>query len=110
MSRCSRECGWRIGFPFAASTLPSSYAAARRARSRDRPEKPECQNEAGFQPPSRVACWRLSPIPILLAFDLDGRKTGRQCAARHDVIWPDCMRLGIEIDEVAASHIDGANA
>ena len=46
----------------------------------------------------------------MLPFDLDRRETRRQRAARHDMLWANRMRLGVEIDEIAASHVDGADA
>src|SRR4029077_12848115 len=48
-------------------------------------------------------------IPIMLAFDLYSRKPSRQCTPRHDVIGTDGLRRGIEIDEIAPSHIDRAD-
>ena len=49
-------------------------------------------------------------VPILLAFDLYRRKTGRQRAAGHDVLWPDGVGRVIETDEVAGSDVDRACA
>src|SRR6266536_387828 len=49
-------------------------------------------------------------VPILLAFDLDCRKTGRQRAAGHDVLRPDGVSGVVEIDEVAGSDVDRARA
>src|SRR5712675_2336789 len=46
----------------------------------------------------------------MLAFDLDGGKAGWQCPARHNVVRTDPVGRGIEIHEVAAPHIDGADA
>src|SRR5262249_32565374 len=47
-----------------------------------------------------------STIPIVLTFDLDWRETGRQCAAREDVIQPDLVGCRIEIQKIAAAHVD----
>ena len=49
-------------------------------------------------------------VPILLALDLDGWEAGWQCAACHHMLGSDDVRPGVEIDEVAAAHIDGAKA
>src|SRR5271154_4202624 len=46
----------------------------------------------------------------MLAFDLDGGKTGRQGCAGHDMLRADRAGRGIEIHEVAAPHIDCADA
>jgi hypothetical protein len=46
----------------------------------------------------------------VLALDLDGREAGRQRAARHDVLRADHVRVGVEVDEVAAAHVDRAEA
>jgi hypothetical protein len=62
----------------------------RRVRSKDRPEKP---------------AYRVGVGP----FDLDRRETRRQCAARHDMLWANRVRSAVEIDEIAASHIDRAD-
>ena len=48
-------------------------------------------------------------IPIELAVHLDGGTAGRQRAARHDVLGPDLVAGRIEIDEVAAADVDGAD-
>ena len=49
-------------------------------------------------------------VPILLAFDLDRRKARRQRTARHDMLRPDGVSGGVEIDEIAGPDIDGARA
>jgi hypothetical protein len=46
----------------------------------------------------------------MLAFDLYCGKSGRQGPARQDVLRADRVGPGIEIDEVAGPHIDGADA
>ena len=48
-------------------------------------------------------------IPIMLALDLNGGKAGRQRAARHDVLGADAVRRGVEVDQIARTHIDGAD-
>jgi hypothetical protein len=45
----------------------------------------------------------------MLPFDLDRRETRRQCAARHDMLWANRVHLGVEIDKIATSHVDGAD-
>src|SRR5262249_61640291 len=43
------------------------------------------------------------------AAHLDGGTAGRRSAARHDVLGPDLVGVRIEIDEVAAADVDGAD-
>src|SRR5262249_13754342 len=57
--------------------------------------------------------WRVghkASIPIVLAIYLDGGKAGWQCSARHDVLWPNRVGFGVEVDEIARPHIDSARA
>src|SRR5262249_4199491 len=49
-------------------------------------------------------------IPIEFALHLDGRTAGWKRAARHDVLGPYLVAVRIEIDEVAAANVDGADA
>ena len=49
-------------------------------------------------------------IPVVLAFDLDGRKARRQGAACHDVLGPDRVGSRVEVHEVASPDIDGTRA
>jgi hypothetical protein len=49
-------------------------------------------------------------VPVVLAFDLDRGKTGRQRAARHDVLGADRVRRAVEIDEIAGAHVDRPDA
>ena len=49
-------------------------------------------------------------VPIIFAFDLDGREAGRQRAARHHVLGADRVRRVVEIDEVAGANVDRADA
>jgi hypothetical protein len=49
-------------------------------------------------------------VPVMLAFDLDGGKSGRQRTARHHVLGPDRVRRVVEIDEIAGTHVDGSDA
>ena len=109
MSQCSRECGWSIGFPFAASIPQRARQLAARAPEVDLKSQ-SVEMRLAFDDPVEWRVGDQAPIPVLLAFDLDGRETWRQRAARHDMVWSDHMRLGIEIDEVATSHVDRANA
>src|SRR5580704_10248092 len=46
----------------------------------------------------------------MLALDLDRRKAGWQSRARHDVLRADRVRRGVEIDEIAAPHVDRTDA
>src|SRR5207302_364380 len=46
----------------------------------------------------------------MLPFDLYRREAGWQGRARHDVLWADRVRRGVEIDEIAAPHVDRADA
>jgi len=46
------------------------------------------------------------PSPIMLAFDLCCRECGWQGRAGHDVLRADRVGFGIEIDKIAATHID----
>ena len=46
----------------------------------------------------------------MLAFDLNGREPGRQCRARHDVLWADLVCRAVEMDEIIALHINRADA
>src|SRR5215470_14343851 len=49
-------------------------------------------------------------VPIELTIYFDCRTAGRQRAARHDVLGPDLVGRRIEIDEIAAADVDGADA
>ena len=49
-------------------------------------------------------------IPVVLALDLDRRKGGRQRATRHYMLRLDDLGRRVEIDQVSAPHIDGAEA
>src|SRR5260370_41969822 len=42
-------------------------------------------------------------------FDVGWGEGRRECPGRHDMLWANRVRLGFEIDEIAASHIDGAD-
>src|SRR5260370_13255518 len=42
-------------------------------------------------------------------FDVGWGEGRRECPGRHDMLWGNRVRLGVEIDEIAASHIDGAD-
>lgn len=46
----------------------------------------------------------------MFALDLDRGEAGRQRAARHHMLGSNHPCPGVEIDEVAAAHIDGAEA
>src|SRR5581483_26859 len=46
----------------------------------------------------------------MLALDLDGGEAGRQRAAGHHMLRSDYLRPSVEIGQVAAAHIDGAEA
>src|SRR5207244_9342599 len=46
-------------------------------------------------------------VPVVLALDLDCREAGRQRAARHHVLWLDDLLRRVEIDQIAAPHVDG---
>ena len=48
-------------------------------------------------------------ILIMLALDLNSGKAGRQRPARHDVLGTDPVCLGVEADQIARTHIDGAD-
>src|SRR5262245_35004324 len=48
-------------------------------------------------------------VPIEFAIHLDGGTAGRQRPARHDVLGPDRVGGRVEIHEVAAADIDGAD-
>src|SRR5712672_2206178 len=72
-SQCWRGCDSNIGFLFGASTPQLSCAVARPARSKGRFERPECRDEAGYRPPTGVACWRPSRRPNSL-------RRGAECA------------------------------
>ena len=57
--------------------------------------------------------WRVgnkAAIPVLLAVDFDGRKAGRQCPARHDMLGGNLLSAGVEIDKIAGPDIDCAGA
>src|SRR5471032_2308699 len=45
----------------------------------------------------------------MLALDLNGRKTGREGAACHDMLGADSVRRGVKADEIARAHIDSAD-
>jgi hypothetical protein len=49
-------------------------------------------------------------IPVMLAIDLNRRKSRWKCTARHDVLRSDLVGAGVEIDEVAGPDIDRARA
>jgi hypothetical protein len=49
-------------------------------------------------------------IPIVFAVDFDRRKTRRQRTARHHMLGPNDVRRRVEIDQLAASRIDAAEA
>ena len=44
----------------------------------------------------------------MLALNLDRRKAGRQRAACHHVLWLNDLPWQVEIDQISAPHIDGA--
>src|SRR5260370_22381715 len=48
-------------------------------------------------------------VPVVLAFDLDGGKTGWQRAARHDVLGADRVRRAVEIDKMARARFGRPN-
>jgi hypothetical protein len=70
----------------------------------------------------RVASWLLvdhasqrrvrdeTAVPVMLAFDLDRRKTRRQRSAGPHVFGPDGVRCRVEIDEITRPDIDRAGA
>src|SRR5258708_1558450 len=43
-------------------------------------------------------------IPVVLAFDLHGCEPRRQGCARHDVLRPDRVRRGVEINEISTPY------
>src|SRR5690242_3008477 len=49
-------------------------------------------------------------VPVMLAFDLDGRQAGRQRAAGHDVFGSDRIGISIEINEIARPDVHSASA
>jgi hypothetical protein len=46
----------------------------------------------------------------VLVLNLDGWKARRQSAACHHMLGTDCVRPGVEIDEITCRDIDGADA
>ena len=49
-------------------------------------------------------------VPVMLAVDLDRRKSWRQCARGHDVLRADLLFRVVEIGEVAGAHVHRADA
>jgi hypothetical protein len=49
-------------------------------------------------------------VPIIFPLDLDRWKRRLKRARGHDVLGPDLLLLGVEIDEIAGPHIDRADA
>jgi len=49
-------------------------------------------------------------VPVVLSLDVHRRESGRQGAAGHDVFGPDALLLVVEVDRVAAAHVDRADA
>jgi hypothetical protein len=49
-------------------------------------------------------------IPVVLAIDFDRGKARWQCSARHDMLRPDLVGVGIEVDKIARPDIDRARA
>ena len=50
-----------------------------------------------------------TPVPVVVVVDPHRRETRRKRAAGHDVAHIDALFRGIEIDEIAATHVDGAD-
>jgi hypothetical protein len=60
-----------------------------------------------------VLQWRVgkeASVPILLAIDLNRRKTWRQRPAGHDMLDADRHLSAVEIGEIAGLDVDGADA
>src|SRR5437016_3904669 len=60
--------------------------------------------------PSSTYCrWRVgdeTAVPVILAVDLHGRKAGRQCGARHDMLRAYSHFCVVEVREISGADID----
>lgn len=57
-----------------------------------------------------AACSRRCHRPNNIPLDLARRKRRGKRTRGHDVLGPDPLLLGVEIDEIAGAHIDCADA
>ena len=74
--------------------------------------KCECVLAAGIAV-NHALQWRVeheASIPVVLTIDFDGGKARWQCSARHDMLRPNLVSVGIEVSKIARPDIDRARA